>query len=413
MNDVAITLTTIGILLLLGLLTDVLGRLTPLPRVTLLLLFGVAIGPSGIDVIPDAAESWFPLIADAALILVGFTLGQGLTIANFREHGRAVLANSIAVSAVTAIVVGGGLLLAGVDTSVALLLGSIAIATAPAAVADVVHAYRADGPFTRTLLGVVAIDDAWGLLIFSVALSTSVAWASAGEGLGVVLEALRQIGGAGLLGAAIGIPMALLFRHIRSGEPTLAGALGGVLLCGGLALHFELSFLLCAMTVGAIVANVNPHHSRPFRVVGAVEWPLLILFFVLAGASLHFGALARIGAIGTGYVVLRILGRIGGASLGSAVSGASGSDGLWMGLALLPHAGVALGLALVASQRLPAAGEVIMPVVVAATVLFELGGPVLTRMALVRAGETLDGGRRRTVPTGDGNDIGKTDDVGV
>jgi Kef-type K+ transport system membrane component KefB len=160
-----------------------------------------------------------------------------------------------------------------------------------------------------------------------------------------------------------------------------------VFLCGGLAIWLEVSFLLASVTLGTTVANLARHHTRPFHAIEGIEWPFMILFFVLAGASLAVEALSHAGAWLAGYVVLRIVGRIAGSWLGGALRPAEPAVQRWMGIALLPQAGVALGMALVAAQRFPEVGEAILPVVVAATVLFELLGPVSTRYALERASE--------------------------
>lgn len=387
MRDIPIALITLGGVMLLGLVTDLLGRHTPLPRVTLLLLFGFAIGPSGLAVLPEIEPELFYLLSSIALVMIGFLIGGTLTRAALRRHGRRVLTVSAAMVVVTAGAVALGLTLMGVPLEVALLLGGIAPATAPAATADVVHESGAKGPFSETLLGVVAVDDAWGLMAFTVMLATVHILNGDAGFADVVARGLWELGGAVVLGAVLGIPMAYLSGRISSGEPLQAEALGMVLLCGGLALRLEVSFILAAMVMGAVVTNLARHHKRPFHAIEGIEWPFLVLFFVLAGASLEIDALWLAGAGLAGYVVLRIAGRLIGAWLGGAMCGDDPAQRWWMGLAMLPQAGVALGMALIAAQRLPTLGEIIIPVVVGATVIFELVGPVLTRLALRRVGE--------------------------
>jgi Kef-type K+ transport system membrane component KefB len=355
--------------------------------VTLLLVFGFAIGPSGLDWIPDFERRWFPLTAHVALAMVGFLLGNALSLTRLREHGRAVLSISVCAVATTGLLVALGLFLIGVPLEVALLLGGISTATAPAATQDVVHEGKARGPFSETLLGIVAVDDALGLLLFSVLLVAARAAAGdvvALEGLGAPLW---DVGGAILLGTALGLPMAWLAGRVRPGEPTLAEALGGVFLCSGLAVMFEVSYLLACVTLGTVVANVARHHERPFHAIEGVEWPLLILFFVLAGASLDTAALRTLGGVGLAYVVLRGIGRVAGAWIGSRAARAPKSFERWMGLALMPQAGVAIGMALVAAERLPELAAVILPITIATTTFFEIVGPVLTRLSLRRTGE--------------------------
>lgn len=387
MKDLAETLIALGGLFLLGLVTDLLGRRTALPRVTLLLIFGFLIGPSVFDLLPEPSKAWFPTVTHMALVMVGFLLGGKLSFSSFRQHGRLVLWISIAVVVVTAALMLAGLLLLGFSVEVALLLAGIATSTAPAATADVVHEVKATGRFADTLLAIVAVDDAWGLMVFSIMLAVALALTGQGGGDGVLVSTMWDLGGAFVVGVALGVPMAYLTGRIRPGEPTLAEALGVVLLCGGIALWLDVSFLLASMVLGAVVANLARHHKRPFHAIEGIEWPFLILFFVLAGASLHVDSLAAVGLLGAAYIILRVVGRLLGAWAGGVLSNADPHIRRWMGVALMPQAGVALGMALVATQRLPDLSDIILPVVIGATVLFEVIGPVLTRRVLILAGE--------------------------
>ncbi len=385
-DTIAIGLTTLGAIFLAGLAADVLGRRTRLPRVTLLLLLGVCVGPLGLDLFHASSVAWFPFVADLALVMVAFLLGGELTLALLRDHGRAVLVISIVVVGVTAAVVAAGLLALGWPISVALLLAAISTSTDPAAVSDVVHETRSRGPFTKTLIGVVAIDDAWGIIVMSIALALVLGLQSPDAAQGVVVEGLLELGGAIIVGAAIGIPIALLTGRVRIGEPTQAEALGGVLLCGGVALLFDVSFLLAAMTMGVVVANLARHHRRPFRAIEGIEWPLLVLFFVLSGASLDLSQQGAAAGLTLAYVSLRVLGRLVGGWLGSRLAGTSESVRT-VGVALLPQAGIAIGMALVVSQRVPELGAEILTATVGGTIVFELFGPILTRLVLTRSGE--------------------------
>jgi len=387
MHDTAKTLITLGVLFLLGFATDAIGRRTRLPRVTLLLIFGFAIGPAGLGFLCPNEGKWFSVVANMALIMIGFLLGEKFTLSSLREHGKLVLWLSVAEVVVTALVVLIGLLLIGVQMDIALLLAGISTATDPAATTDVVHETKADGLFTRTMLGIVAVDDAWGLIVFSLMLTAAQAFSGQGDSITPLLTGAWELGGALLVGIALGIPMAYLTGRIRPGEPTLVEALGVVFLCGGIAIWLEVSFLLASMVLGCVVANLARHHTRPFHAIEGIEWPFMILFFVLAGASLHTETLFQIGFVGSAYIILRIIGRLLGAWTGGAISHAEPLMRRWMGMALMPQAGVALGMALVAMQRRPDLGEIILPIVIASTVLFELIGPVLTRGVLIHVGE--------------------------
>ena len=382
-----LVLITFGGLFMLGLLSDLAGRYTPLPRVTLLLLAGFIIGPSVLDWLPHFTNKWFPVLTDVALAMIGFLLGQNLTRKRFAELGRSVLAMSLGEVIMTALLVFTVLFLSGVPIEVALILAGIAPATAPAATVDVVHEYQARGKFTNTLLGIVAIDDAWGLLMFSLLLAAAQAFSGQGEPMSIIQSGAWEIFGALVLGLVLGLPMAYLTGRIRPGEPSQAEALGLVLLTAGMAEWLEVSYILSAMVLGATVANLARHHTRPFNAIEGIEWPFLILFFLLAGASLHAEALAQASALAGGYILLRITGRLLGTRLGGWACNADKTIRHWIGLALLPQAGVAIGMALMASQRFPDLKSIILPVVLGSTVLFEISGPVITRWTLSHVGD--------------------------
>ncbi len=383
-------LLTLGSLFLVGLLADVAGRHSPLPRVTLLLVAGFVIGPSVLGWLPDMTNQWFPLLTDIALAMIGFLLGGRFTRQNLARLGRSVLAISSAVVIGTVLIMASVLIVFGVAPPLALLLGGIATATAPAATVDVVREIDAQGPFTDTLLGIVAIDDAWGLILFSLLLAFAQALYGHGGALGSLLFGLQDVLGAVVLGALAGVPLAYLTGRIRPGEPTQAEALGAVLVVAGLAQLLHVSSILTAIVLGTVVANLAKHHERPFHAIEGIEWPFLILFFLLAGASLQVEGLAETGVLAAGYIVLRVIGRVLGTGVGGWLAGTPVAMRRWMGVALLPQAGIALGMALLAAQRFPELRDTIVPVVLVSTVVFELLGPVATRRALVRMGEAGD-----------------------
>ena len=186
MENLGIVITTLGVLLLLGLAGDLLARRIPVPRVTLLILFGVLIGPSALALLPVQAEAWYPLISNLALLMVGFLLGGKLSLANLRE-----------------------------------VMAGIAPASAPAAVTNVVEETRAEGRYTETMLGIVAIDDAWGLILFSLLLAVAQVLAAGGDG--GALAALQyggwEVGGALVLGLTVGIPAAYVTGRLNPGQP--------------------------------------------------------------------------------------------------------------------------------------------------------------------------------------------------
>jgi len=203
----------------------------------------------------------------------------------------------------------------------------------------------------------------------------------------VLLLGLWEMFGALGLGLVIGLPMAFLTGRLRAGEPTQAEALGFILICAGLSVWANVSHILAAMALGATVANCARHHQRPFHEIKGIEWPFLILFFLLAGARLEMEALLHVGVLGAGYMALRVMGRLIGTNIGGLIIGVEATTRRWMGVALLPQAGVALGMALLAVQTFPEHEHIVLPVVLGATVVFEVIGPVATRWALERTGQ--------------------------
>jgi Kef-type K+ transport system membrane component KefB len=379
-------LLPLGVLFLLGLASDLVGRHTPVPRVTLLILAGLAVGPSGFNVLPhELIAEWFPPITTLALSMVGFMLGEKLSIKELRRHGKLVIGITIGETTGALLLVAVALLALGLHPVAALLLAGIATATAPAATFDVVRETGIKGEFPDTLLAVVALDDAWALFLFSLMMAAASAVNGDGSVAFNLMHGLQEIGGSILLGLALGVPMAYLTGRIKRNEPTLAEAMGFILVCGGLAGWLDLSPILSAMIMGGVVASLAKHHKRPFHAIEEVEWPFLVLFFILAGASAHPDALATVGGITAVYMVVRCAGSYAGAHIGTRWAGGDKSMRNWMGLCLFPQAGVALGMALMASQRFPDFAEYLLPVVLASTIIYELVTPFITRRAIVAA----------------------------
>ncbi|MCX2979625.1 cation:proton antiporter [Halieaceae bacterium IMCC14734] len=376
-------LLPLGGVLLASLALESIGRRTRLPRVTLLILFGIAVGPSGLQWLPEDFEQWYSLVAVMALGMIGFLLGGHLTRQRIKRLGALVAWVSLLQVLVTYAIVALGLYILGLDLSLALLFAAIATATDPAATNDVVEEFETESTFGELLQGVVAIDDAWGLIVFS--LSVVLVHLLSGDGGGFLpLQAgLWDLGGALLLGIILGVPMAYASGRLHGDKPLLVEALGGVFLCVGLAEWLQVSYLLACVTLGITVANLARHHRRPFRALEDIEWPFAILFFVLSGALLELSDLTTIGLTGVAYILLRVAGRLLGAWLAGIPAWTRVIPVRWMGPAMLPQAGVAMAMAIVAVHTFPEY-DMILPIVIASTVIFELLGPLGTRFALRR-----------------------------
>lgn len=379
-------LVTLGLILLLGLATDYIGRMTRLPRVSLLFLFGFLAGPAVLDLLPDFTERWFPLITTIALVLVGFLLGGKLAGASTGSQKKEIVWYAVGITVITAVVLTFGLFLLGVPLEIAMLLGGIATATDPATTIESLRESPGKSKFKELLEGIVSLDDGLALVMFSLLIVMAhLVAGSTEQTFTVALTIIWELAGAVLLGIALGVPMAFLTGRIRAGEPTLVEALGVVLLCGGLSLYLHVSYLVASVILGYIVARWAHHHNRAFHEIEDIEWPFIILFFVLTGASVELELLTSGAGLVVAYILLRILARFVGGWLSGFVQGSAIKTRNWIGLCLLPQAGVAMGLALLASTQFPEHASTIVSVVVAATIFFEVIGPILTRFGVRKA----------------------------
>jgi Kef-type K+ transport system membrane component KefB len=380
-------LLALGGIFLVGLLLSTLAHRTFLPRATLLLLFGAVIGEDLLNLVPRLLVDRFGLIAEITLLMVGFLLGGKLTKSSLRGHTGTSFSISICAAILPALLVCLGMIAMGVATEIALLLGCFAAATAPAAILDVVQESKIKNRFSKLLLLIVVLDDVWALLLFGVGMAIVTSLNGIAGEAGFIGLVAWELGGAVLLGIVIGLPAAYMTGRIKKGKPMLSEALGIVFLCGGIALWMNVSFLISAIVMGAVIANLARHHTRPFHAIEGIESLFMIIFFVLAGASLEIGALATIGVTGGIYILCRALGKYLGAWIGGYLSKSGQDNQLWMGVALLPQAGVAIGMALVASSRFPEYRQIMLPIVIASTVVFEIIGPVFTRLAIKQSNQ--------------------------
>jgi len=386
------TILSFAAILLLGLLAARMLRRVKFPAVTAYLLLGILIGPEVLGLVARPILGVTGSISNIVLSFVAFGLGQNFSRENFSRIGKSVLWISLLeASGAWLLVTFSCLYLLRQPLPVCLLFGAIASATAPAATVMVVRESGAKGNFTDTLLGVVALDDAWCLIIFAVSLALAKGLThSGGEGFhlsAAFARSLLEIGGALGLGTLMALIFTYFSRHLRAPGDLLIYTLGFILLNTGLAIYFHLSVLLASMFLGMVLVNINKTSFRFFDIVRTVDSPLYLAFFVLAGASLEIHLLGKLGLLALTYFIFRILGKVGCASLGGWISRAASPVKKYLGFALVPQAGVALGVALIAKAEFPPMGGMIFTTIVATTILYEIIGPFFTRWALHKAGE--------------------------
>ena len=355
---------------------------------TAFLVAGLIIGPCVAGIISREQAESMGIISEAALGFIAYSIGGEFKLSYLKKIGKAPLTITFFQGMMTAVCVDVGLIAFGVDVPLALLLGAIGLATAPAATLMVVRQYKADGPVTQMLLPVVAMDDALGLMVFSI--SASVAQAMLGGAITVssmILSPLIEIVGSFALGAALGWLLAFGARFFASRGNKLALSIALVLAGVGLCDILNLSSLLVCMMIGAMMVNLSQQREVLIEQCNRFTPPLFLLFFVLSGADLDLSVLPSVGLIGVMYLLLRCIGKWGGTYLGAVCVKADKHIRHYLGLTLLPQAGVAIGMAALVSARFPTLAAQVNTIVLAGVLVFELIGPVITKIALTKAGE--------------------------
>lgn len=392
MANHATILLALGVILATSILADAVARRTQIPRISLLILVGLAVGLVRGVFIEDSrsplAGGLGESLTQLALVMVAFLLGGELTGARLRRLGPLIALVSGIVVLTSVVAVGGGLWLLGFPPVVALALAAVGVATDPAAVLTAIDNAATSDTFTgRLLKSVVAVDDAWGITVFGLTMAFLGWWTGINGGGHAIGHAAWELGGACLLGVAIGLPAAWLTGRLRPGQPTQVEALALVLTMAGVADWLAVSELLLAMVTGAVIANTSPHHERAFHEIEEIEWPFLVFFFVFSGARLQPEMLTAAGGLTAAFIGLRLAGRYAGGWLAVRAAGKYHRQHLTphLGLALTPQAGVAMGMALLAAERFPEHAASLIATTVAATVVFELIGPVLVGRMLRRS----------------------------
>lgn len=381
----------IGIIIVSGLVFGKLVSYLKLPRVTGYLIAGILIGPSILGIIPKDTVSSLGVISDVALGIISFGIGSELNFSNLKRLGSKIIVITM-FEAFTAVVVVDLVLILIFKQEVAfsMILGAIAAATAPASTIMVLKQYKARGPLVDTLLPVVAIDDIMAVVALGVSLAltknivcvaineiTSVAF------LGPFLEMAQAI----FIGILLGIILSIMCRKRTNKEAILSITIAMVFLGIGISTLLNISTLLTSIALGATISNLSSNKNILFESIDSISSPIFLAFFTLSGAELELSLISSIGVIGLVYIFSRILGKFMGAMLGAKITGAEESVQKYLGMTLLPQAGVAIGLVVVASTALPEYGETIRAIVLSATVVYELIGPYLTKIAIFKAGE--------------------------
>lgn len=360
-----------------------------LPNVTGYLLAGLLIGPYVLDLFPSEAVSEMSLITNTALGFIAFSIGGSFNIANIKAIGGKVLVITLLEACTASLFVILAVLLFRFPVPVALALGAIAAATAPATTLLVARQYHADGPVTRMLLPVVALDDAVCIILFSI-LTSIAAVIENGTELSIaemILDPLREIGLSLVLGAGLGLVVAFCSRAFKSRANRIAVIVCSVFLCVSLADKWGLSALLVCMMNSAVMVNVSKESDKMLDVCDRWTPPLFLLFFVISGAQLNLSVLPQIGLVGIIYLLARSLGKYVGATTGSTIVKTDKNIRKYLGLTLLPQEGVAIAMSQMVTGVLPAYGEQIRAVILSATLVYELTGPLISKLALTKAGE--------------------------
>ena len=370
-----------------GLLCGRLVKLIKLPNVTGYLIAGLVLGPYVLRVIPQQVVDDFGLISEMALSFIAFTIGCGFKRSYLKRVGMTPVVIAIFESLFAVFAVQGVLLLIGTDKQLAVILGAIAAATAPAATLMVIKQYGAKGPVTDTLVSVVALDDAVALIAFSVCVAVaSVIGGTAFEAKTVYMP-LLQIFGALLLGAVFGIIFKIPLRFFKKAGNRQIITVGLVFGCAGIANMLGWSSLLACMALGMTLCNISEESDNILAVADSFTPAIFLLFFATSGAALNITIIPQIGVIGIVYVLVRIVGKVFGAWLGARIMKAPKPVRRYLGPALIPQAGVAIGLTIAAQTAAPAYADNIRAVVLCATLIYELIGPVITKFTLSKAGE--------------------------
>ena len=412
-------LLSLSISLLVGLMLSRVAKLFKLPAVTAYLVAGIVVGPyvlgalgvEGLGFVSHADIKSYSIISDVALGFIAFSIGNEFRLSQLKKIGRQATVIGIVQAVFTTLVVDAVLI--GLhflmpdklSLSAAIILGAIASATAPAATLMVVKQYKAKGPVTDILLPVVALDDAVGLVLFAISFGISKALMVPGNInlTSIILEPIIEVVLSLLLGLVMGLLFTFCEKFFHSNSKRLSMSVCFVFLTVALSMikfevggvHVAFSSLLVCMMLGTVFCNECDFSEELMGRVDKWSAPLLVLFFVISGAELELSVFADVAivVIGLVYIAARSLGTYYGAYTSSRLVKCEPNIVKYLGITLLPQAGVALGMAIKA-QTLGAEGMVVANITLFAVLIYELVGPMLTKIALTKAGDIKPEGKK-------------------
>jgi Kef-type K+ transport system membrane component KefB len=383
---------SVGLILMAAVLAGHLAQIVRVPEVTGYLLVGVAIGPASLDLISQDNLVALGFLSEVALGLILFNIGAIFEASNFRRVGPGVLRIAFCEASLAFALVLVALLAAGAAWPIALLLAVVAMETAPATTLMVLNEYDARGPMTDRLLALVAINNMYVLVMFGLVSATIAMTEPSDDGL--LLSAYRVVHGLAwttvgsvALGALLGVGTDLLATRAKESGEAMILSIGVVLIAVGASRGLGLSPLISTLALGATVVNASRHGGRLLRGLGRADPPLYAAFFVLAGAELVPSSVLGLGAAGVAYTLARATGKIAGARIGLRHEEVPPIVRRQLGLCLISSSSLAVGLTIQIRSAFPAYAATVTGIVLAAVVIFEIVGPLLTRRALLLTGE--------------------------
>ena len=417
MSQTASIFLSLSVALLVGLLLSRLAKKVQLPAVTAYLVAGVLIGPfvlgrigiPGIGITGEQIEG-FGLISDLALGFIAFSMGSEFRISQLKRIGKQATFVGVFQALFTTVIVDAALIILHLiipdkfSLQSAIVLGAVATATAPAATLMVVKQYKAKGPVTDILLPVVALDDAVGLVVFAVSFGIA---RSLGTGTvnvtSVILEPVLEVILSLFLGFVMGLLFTLCEKYFHSRSKRMAVSVTFVMMTVAISsmnfeigsVHIGFSSLLACMMLGTVFCNICEVSEELMERADRWTTPVLILFFVISGAELELSVFADIMVvlIGAVYIISRSLGKYFGAGISARLSKCNPNVVKYLGITLLPQAGVALGMAIKAIELGPE-GAIVRNITLFAVLVYEIVGPFLTKVALTMAGDINEEGRQ-------------------